>query len=70
MASCRAGRSSAWRSPARFKRPSVLLLDEATSALDGESERVVRAALDEIMAKQKDDVVIAGWAGAMRTRSR
>ena len=36
----------------------MLLLDEATSALDNESERVVQAALDEIMAKQKRTTVV------------
>ena len=36
---------------ALVRKPAVLLLDEATSALDNESERVVQAALDEIMAK-------------------
>ena len=40
------------------RRPAVLLLDEATSALDNESERVVQAALDEIMAKQKRTTVV------------
>merc|ERR1711988_1503068 len=35
------------------RKPSILLLDEATSALDNESEKIVQAALDEIMAKQK-----------------
>jgi len=39
------------------RKPSVLLLDEATSALDNESERIVQAALDEIMAKQKRTTV-------------
>ena len=38
---------------ALVRRPKVLLLDEATSALDNASEKVVQAALDEIMAKQK-----------------
>merc|ERR1712187_853619 len=38
---------------ALVKKPAILLLDEATSALDTQSERVVQAALDEIMAKQK-----------------
>ena len=38
--------------------PAVLLLDEATSALDAESERVVQAALDEIMAKQKRTAIV------------
>jgi subfamily B ATP-binding cassette protein MsbA len=32
-----------------LKDPPILLLDEATSALDTESERVVQAALDELM---------------------
>jgi len=41
-----------------IRKPSVLLLDEATSALDNESERVVQAALDEIMAKQKRTTVV------------
>ena len=40
------------------RRPSILLLDEATSALDNESERVVQAALDEIMAKQKRTTLV------------
>ena len=38
---------------ALIRKPSILLLDEATSALDGNSEKVVQAALDEIMNKQK-----------------
>ena len=41
-----------------IKKPAVLLLDEATSALDNESERIVQAALDEIMAKQKRTTVV------------
>ena len=43
---------------ALVRAPAVLLLDEATSALDNESERVVQAALDEIMAKQKRTTVV------------
>jgi len=39
------------------RRPAVLLLDEATSALDNESERVVQAALDSIMAQQRRTTV-------------
>jgi len=35
------------------RKPAILLLDEATSALDTASERVVQAALDQIMAKQR-----------------
>lgn len=33
-----------------FRDPPILVLDEATSALDTESERIVQAALDELMA--------------------
>ena len=43
---------------ALVKKPPVLLLDEATSALDNESERIVQAALDEIMTKQKRTTVV------------
>jgi ATP-binding cassette subfamily B (MDR/TAP) protein 1 len=38
---------------ALVRKPSIMLLDEATSALDNTSEKVVQAALDEIMSKQK-----------------
>jgi len=38
---------------ALLRKPKVLLLDEATSALDSESEKVVQAALDNIMADSK-----------------
>jgi len=43
---------------ALIRKPSVLLLDEATSALDNESERIVQAALDEIMPKMKRTTVV------------
>uniref|UniRef100_K3WT62 ABC transporter B family member 2 n=1 Tax=Globisporangium ultimum (strain ATCC 200006 / CBS 805.95 / DAOM BR144) TaxID=431595 RepID=K3WT62_GLOUD len=33
------------------REPKILVLDEATSALDAESERVVQAALNDLMAK-------------------
>eukprot|EP00892_Ulva_mutabilis_P010381 jgi/Ulvmu1/7715/UM039_0021.1 len=40
-----------------LKDPRVLLLDEATSALDAESERVVQAALDRLMAGRTSIVI-------------
>ena len=40
-----------------IKKPALLLLDEATSALDNESEKIVQAALEEIMAKLKRTTV-------------
>jgi len=38
---------------ALVRKPVVMLLDEATSALDNDSEKVVQAALDELMTQQK-----------------
>ncbi|GLE05342.1 hypothetical protein PINS_up014355 [Pythium insidiosum] len=35
------------------RNPRILVLDEATSALDNESERIVQAALNDLMAKQQ-----------------
>jgi len=43
---------------AMIKNPSVLLLDEATSALDTTSERVVQAALDELLVKYKRTTIV------------
>jgi len=43
---------------ALVRQPAVLLLDEATSALDNESERIVQAALDAIMTKQKRTTIV------------
>ena len=43
---------------ALLRKPSVLLLDEATSALDNESERVVQAALDAVLATQKRTTLV------------
>ncbi|GIX23586.1 MAG: hypothetical protein KatS3mg122_0817 [Caldimonas sp.] len=43
---------------ALLKNPPLLLLDEATSALDAESERLVQAALDELM-RGRTTLVIA-----------
>jgi ATP-binding cassette subfamily B protein len=41
-----------------LRNPALLLLDEATSALDAESERIVQAALDEVM-RDRTTIVIA-----------
>jgi len=41
-----------------LRNPALLLLDEATSALDAESERIVQAALDQVM-KDRTTLVIA-----------
>ena len=41
-----------------IKKPAVLLLDEATSALDNTSEKIVQAALDEIMTKLKRTTIV------------
>ena len=35
-----------------IKNPAILLLDEATSALDNESERIVQAALDDLISSK------------------
>jgi len=43
---------------ALIKRPAVLLLDEATSALDNQSEAVVQAALDDIMAQHRFTTIV------------
>jgi ATP-binding cassette subfamily B (MDR/TAP) protein 1 len=53
------------------RRPAVLLLDEATSALDNESERVVQAALDSVMAKmRRTTIVIAHRLSTIRSADR
>jgi ATP-binding cassette subfamily C protein len=36
---------------ALYRRPDLLILDEPTSALDGESERIVREALERIKGR-------------------
>jgi ATP-binding cassette subfamily B (MDR/TAP) protein 1 len=43
---------------AMIKNPKVLLLDEATSALDNESEKVVQAALDDLMNEHKRTTIV------------
>ena len=56
---------------AMIRQPKILLLDEATSALDNESERIVQAALDEIMTKQKrTTIVIAHRLSTIRDASK
>lgn len=40
-----------------LRNPAVLLLDEATSALDSESERLVQAALDQLMVGRTSLVI-------------
>jgi len=41
-----------------IKKPAIVLLDEATSALDSESEAVVQEALDTLMQKGNQTVVV------------
>ncbi|KAF0695217.1 hypothetical protein As57867_013930, partial [Aphanomyces stellatus] len=41
-----------------IKNPAVLLLDEATSALDTESEGIVQASLDTLLASRKRTTII------------
>lgn len=42
---------------AMLKNPQILILDEATSALDTESEKIVQAALDELMRGRTSFVI-------------
>ncbi|RLN70471.1 hypothetical protein BBJ28_00018547, partial [Nothophytophthora sp. Chile5] len=50
-----------------LRDPDVLLLDEATSALDNESERVVQASLDTLLAlKQRTTIVVAHRLSTVR----
>ena len=56
---------------ALIKRPAVLLLDEATSALDNQSEAVVQAALDDIMAQNRfTTIVIAHRLSTIRNADK
>lgn len=52
-----------------LKNPRILILDEATSALDADSERYVKAALDELM-KGRTTIVIAHRLGTIRQVDR
>ena len=50
-----------------LKDPSILLLDEATAALDTESERVVQAALDKLVAmRHRTTLIIAHRLSTIR----
>jgi ATP-binding cassette subfamily B protein len=52
-----------------LRNAPILLLDEATSALDAESERLVQAALDELM-KGRTTLVIAHRLATVRNADR
>mmetsp|Transcript_840 Transcript_840/g.1660 ORF Transcript_840/g.1660 Transcript_840/m.1660 type:complete len:1377 (+) Transcript_840:236-4366(+) len=43
---------------AMLRDPSILILDEATSALDNVSERIVQAALDDLLASRKRTTIV------------
>jgi len=50
-----------------IREPKILLLDEATSALDTESERVVQAALDELLESRMRGVTTLSIAHRLST---
>jgi ATP-binding cassette subfamily B protein len=52
-----------------LKNPPILLLDEATSALDAESERLVQAALDNLL-KNRTTLVVAHRLATVRKANR
>ena len=52
-----------------LRNAPILLLDEATSALDAESERLVQAALDDLM-KERTTLVIAHRLATVRNANR
>ncbi|KAH9068971.1 hypothetical protein Ae201684P_004668 [Aphanomyces euteiches] len=50
-----------------LRDPEVLLLDEATSALDNESERIVQASLDALLAlKRRTTIIVAHRLSTIR----
>ncbi|ETP40961.1 hypothetical protein F442_11781 [Phytophthora nicotianae P10297] len=54
-----------------IKNPPILLLDEATSALDTESERVVQASLDQLLANShRTTIIVAHRLSTIRNASR
>jgi len=56
---------------ALVREPPILVLDEATSALDAESERVVQAALDALMAgRARTTIVIAHRLSTIRNADK
>jgi len=52
-----------------LKNPPILLLDEATSALDAESERLVQAALDNLL-QNRTTLVVAHRLATIRKATR
>jgi len=56
---------------ALVREPRILVLDEATSALDTESERVVQAALDELLVgSERTTIVIAHRLSTIRNADK
>ncbi|KAF0683368.1 Aste57867_24580 [Aphanomyces stellatus] len=57
---------------AMIREPAILVLDEATSALDNESERVVQAALNNLLqhTTQMTTIVIAHRLSTVRTADK
>lgn len=54
---------------ALVKDPRILLLDEATSALDNESERIVQAAIDDLLEGRMDAVLTSGTKSSTTKRT-